>query len=66
MIDPDTGLSFGKIETQVAQATVTSVEAARSRIQLLSEGGVQLGDVLRLSQAKPPEPQAPKVRKPNF
>lgn len=66
MIDPDTGLSFGKIETKVAQVSIATLEASRARVQLSSGSGVKVGDVLRPAAATPPKSKIANVRKPNF
>jgi len=66
MIDPDTGISFGKVEQQVAQVSVNDVEASRAKVRLISGTGVKTGDVLRLAKKEVKAAPKPQVRKPNF
>lgn len=66
MIDPDTGLSFGKVETKVAQVSIASLEPSRARVQLSNGGDIKVGDMLRPAPAAPPKSKIAKVRKPNF
>ncbi|RMF95275.1 MAG: hypothetical protein D6734_05900 [Candidatus Schekmanbacteria bacterium] len=47
MIDPDTGISFGKAETKVATVKILTVEASRSTAIISSGGNVAIGDILR-------------------
>lgn len=51
LIDPDTGLSFGKAETKVASVEIISVEDSRSIATVLSGEGVTAGDILRKASA---------------
>ncbi|MDL1961867.1 MAG: CsgG/HfaB family protein [Deltaproteobacteria bacterium] len=62
LIDPDTGLSFGKSETKVASVEIVSVEASRSRAIVTSGKDVKAGDVLRKLQAATKKPEAKKKR----
>lgn len=66
MIDPDTGISFGKVEQKVAQVSVASVEPSRAKVHLVSGSGIKNGDVLRIAQQKPRQVVKPKIRKPSF
>ena len=65
LIDPDTGLSFGSAETQVAQVEITSVEASRARARIISGEAVMVGDILRIAALEAGNPE-PKVSTPNF
>jgi len=47
MIDPDTGQSFGSMEEKVGTVRVVSVEASRSRAELISGGTPAVGDIGR-------------------
>jgi len=67
MLDPDTGLSFGKIEQNIAQVQVQSVEPSRAVVRLISGEKGAVGDVLRTAKKKAVKASAiQKVRKPNF
>jgi hypothetical protein len=62
LIDPDTGVSFGKAETKVASVEIVAVEASRSRGIVTSGGDVESGDILRKLQAATEKPEAKKKR----
>ncbi len=66
MFDPDTGISFGKVEQKIAQVSVADVEPSRAKVQIINGSGIKNGD--RLRQAKPEIKKAakPQVRKPKF
>ncbi len=66
MIDPDTGISFGKVERKVAQVSVASIETSRAIVHLISGIGVQPGDVLRVAPQEVKQVAKPTVRKPSF
>lgn len=51
MIDPDTGQSFGRVEEKVATVRIVSVEASRSRAELVSGGTPAVGDIGRSTPA---------------
>jgi hypothetical protein len=65
LIDPDTGLSFGSAEVQVASVEITSVEASRARARLVSGEEVVVGDVLRVAPPIAPKSE-PQVNTPDF
>ncbi|MFC1776438.1 CsgG/HfaB family protein [Pseudomonadota bacterium] len=65
LIDPDTGLSFGSAETEIAQVEITSVEASRARARLVTGEAVMVGDILRVAPPVASLPE-PKVRTPDF
>jgi curli biogenesis system outer membrane secretion channel CsgG len=71
MIDPDTGISFGFDEIQIAKLELTRIEPSRSQAKITSGSDVQNGDILRMVQtpkssgANQDKPKR-KVRKPNF
>jgi curli biogenesis system outer membrane secretion channel CsgG len=62
LIDPDTGVSFGKAETKVASVEIVAVKASRSRGIVTSGGNVKSGDILRKLQAAAEKPEAKKKR----
>ncbi len=66
MIDPDTGISFGKVERKVAQVKVSSIETSRAIVQLISGSGIQSGDVLRAAQQEIKKVAKPNIRRPSF
>lgn len=66
MIDPDTGISIGTLETKVAQVKITSVESARSSVQVLSGDAIQRGDVLRIAELQNKAAAKVQVNRPNF
>lgn len=66
MIDPDTGISFGKVEQKVAQVKVASIETSRAIVHLISGSGVKSGDVLRAAQQEVKKVPKPKIRRPSF
>jgi curli biogenesis system outer membrane secretion channel CsgG len=63
MIDPDTGRSFGRAETNVGLIEVVDVEATRARARIVSGGDARTGDVLRTAERAPP-PAPPAVMQP--
>ncbi len=66
MIDPDSGLSFGRMETKVAVVEIEEVEPFRSRAKIV-EGGVQAGDIAKMQLTAAERPKVPiPVRRPNF
>lgn len=65
LIDPDTGLSFGSAETQIAQVEITSVETSRARARIISGEAVMVGDMLRMASSAP-DISEPKVSTPDF
>ncbi|BCG64028.1 MAG: hypothetical protein methR_P1793 [Methyloprofundus sp.] len=66
MIDPDTGISFGKVEQKVGQVKVTSIETSRSIVHLISGSGAQSGDVLRFAKQEVKKAPKPTIRRPSF
>ena len=66
MFDPDTGISFGKVEQKVAQVSVDAIEASRSKVRLISGTDVKTGDILRLAKKEIQVAPKPQIRKPNF
>ncbi|RVU29941.1 CsgG/HfaB family protein [Neptunomonas marina] len=67
LIDPDTGLSFGSMETEVGTIEISSVEANRSVGRFLNGSQAKRGDILRpLVKPAPHKRKAPKVNKPTF
>jgi len=66
MFDPDTGISFGKVEQKIAQVSVADIEASRSKVHLISGTEVKTGDILRLAKKEIKAAPTPQVRKPNF
>lgn len=66
MFDPDTGISFGKIEQKVAQVTVQDIEPSRSKVHLINGENIQTGDILRIAKQEPKKVDKPQVRRPNF
>jgi curli biogenesis system outer membrane secretion channel CsgG len=60
LIDPDTGVSFGAAETTIGTLKITSVEAYRSRAQMVDGVTPAAGDILR--NKKVPEKPAPKPK----
>lgn len=59
LVDPDTGRSFGSIETKIATLSIVSVETSRSRGTLTSGESVVAGDILRKSQSTPKTAEQP-------
>jgi curli biogenesis system outer membrane secretion channel CsgG len=49
VVDPDTGVSLGAMETAVAKLTLVEVEDARAKARLESGAAVQPGDVVKRS-----------------
>jgi curli biogenesis system outer membrane secretion channel CsgG len=66
MFDPDTGISFGKTEQEIAQVNVAEVESARAKVHLISGQGVQRGDILKALDKPAKKVARPQIRKPNF
>lgn len=66
MIDPDTGISFGKVEQKVAQVSVTDIETSRAKVHLISGNDVKSGDILRPGKSEVKAVPKPQVRKPSF
>jgi len=66
MFDPDTGISFGKVEQKVAKVSVQDIEASRAKVHLISGTDVKAGDILRLAKQEIKVAPKPQVRKPNF
>ncbi len=66
MFDPDTGISFGKIEQKVAQVTVQDIETSRAKVHLINGEDIQNGDVLRITKQQAKKAAKPQVRKPSF
>ncbi len=66
MIDPDTGISFGKVEQKVAQVSVEDIEASRAKVHLITGTDVKTGDILRLSKKEIMAAPKPQIRKPKF
>lgn len=66
MIDPDTGISFGKVEQKIGKVNVASIETSRAIVHLISGSDVKSGDVLRVAQQEVKKAAIPKVRKPSF
>lgn len=66
MIDPDTGISFGKVEQNMGQVKVTRIETSRAVVHLISGSGAQAGDVLRLAKQTVKRAPKPTIRRPSF
>lgn len=67
IIDPDTGLSFGTTETQIARVKVVEVQVARSLAQVISGKEPQSGDLLRRPKQKKAKKRKPqRVMQPNW
>ncbi len=70
LVDPDTGISFGAMESEVAELEVTEVERSRSKASIVSSSSeIRPGDLLKKSRnTEKPDPRANErqVRKPNF
>ena len=49
MFDQDTGQSFGSVEEKVGKLKVVSVEASRSRAEVVSGGTPAVGDIARIA-----------------
>jgi len=65
LIDPDTGQSFGSVESKVAMVEIVSVEDSRSQAQLLSGDEPQSGDILRKAK-KAKKKKQQRVMQPNW
>ncbi len=63
LTDPDTGQSFGQVESKIATIKIIEVEGARSRARLISGAEPIRGDILRKSQT-PVKKQKPQVSQP--
>ncbi len=66
MVDPDTGISFGKAEQKIAQVSVGNIEPSRAKVHLISGKGVESGDILRVGKTEIKSAPKPQVRKPSF
>ncbi len=66
MIDPDTGVSMGKIERKIARVRVENIEPSRSIVSLLEGGSLNTGDILRPSRQIAVKAPEPTIRKPAF
>ncbi len=67
LVDPDTGISFGKTETEVGVIEIQSVEVARAIANAVSGTGFAAGDILRPVPKKvTTQKQVKKVNKPTF
>ncbi|MEA3469436.1 MAG: CsgG/HfaB family protein [Thermodesulfobacteriota bacterium] len=62
LIDPDTGISFGSAETMVGVLKIISVEAARSRAQMVDSGIPAAGDILRNKKIPTKPKPKPKIK----
>ena len=56
LVDKDTGVIFGQVETTIGSLKITSVEASRSRAEMLSGDTPLEGDILR-NKALPVKPK---------
>ena len=67
MIDPDSGLSFGRMESRVAVVEIQEVEPFRAKAKIVEGETIQKGDIAKMLMraAERPKPQVP-VRRPNF
>ncbi|WP_419799644.1 MAG: CsgG/HfaB family protein [Terasakiella sp.] len=63
MIDEDTGLSFGKTESKIAQIEIVSVERARSKGIIIGGDFPEKGDIVRLSKTEAMKQGGVKVKK---
>ena len=63
LTDPDTGQSFGQVETKIATIKIIEVEGSRSRARIISGSKPVRGDILRKSQT-PVKKQMPKIKQP--
>ena len=63
LIDPDTGQSFGQVESNIATVKIIEVEGARSRASIISGSEPMHGDILRKSQAPVLKPK-PRINQP--
>lgn len=63
LIDPDTGQSFGQVESKIATVKIIEVEGARSRANIISGSEPMHGDILRKSQTPVQKPK-PRVSQP--
>ena len=67
LVDPDTGISFGKTETEVGVIEIQSVEVSRSIANAVSGTGFAAGDILRPVPKKvTAQKSVKKVNKPTF
>ncbi len=66
MIDPDTGVSMGKIERKIAKVRVENIEPSRSIVSLLDGGSINTGDILRPAKQTVVKAPKPTIRKPAF
>ncbi len=66
MIDPDTGVSMGKIERKIAKVRIKDVEPSRAIVSLVDGGSVDTGDILRPVKQAVVKVSQPKIRKPVF
>ncbi|RLA10647.1 MAG: hypothetical protein DRQ52_11020 [Gammaproteobacteria bacterium] len=66
LIDPDTGIEFGKVETPIGEVELSEVEAGRSQAIVISGEGIVAGDILRKIEAAPKRAPVRAVNKPNF
>jgi len=66
MIDPDTGISFGKVEKKTATVSIVNVESSRSIVQIISGTDIKTGDVLKLAKKEIKAAPKQQVRKPSF
>lgn len=51
VVDPDTGVELGAVETRIGQVELTNVEGNRSIGKIIEGAGVQSGDILKLIQS---------------
>ena len=63
LIDPDTGQSFGQVESKIATIEIIEVEGSRSRAKITSGSAPVSGDILRKSQTPVKKPK-PKITQP--
>lgn len=59
VVDPDTGVKLGSVETRVGQIELTSVEENRSIGRIKEGSGFQPGDLLKIIDAGAAEAKAP-------
>ena len=65
LLDPDTGVSFGTAEMQIAKVELTAIETGRSRAKVMSGGDVQKGDILRKVSSATARMEKDKIKKIN-
>ncbi len=58
IIDPDTGVALGAVESKLGQVELVQVEENRSIGNVLRGGGMQSGDLLKLTQKSKQQPAA--------